>query len=634
MVAVYKINIKDVEPGKASHSGHETYIDAVYKPNSRKIIYKKNKFGNPLFSRLEVSFSQLAKLFLAPGLTSSQCLVVDDHHVINGLAVDHLCYAIADKEGLERQFYKFLKPKVGCMESKKITDAKDIPIYFLDKFPQGFFAQLIEEEKAGRLTINYESLASILATSYTLEEDDLHKGNFGFYLIEKAGKAHIVFFKIDHDLMFVDSIMGFESRRPFHLFHGKHAFDITTEDLSSFANLKHSSNGYWPTKFGYVSNPCGGKEYHSFAETRAFSRLAQKSEFIKGKWKAFYKHILIPTELIQETLKQSSDFNIASDRAHIALMTQSMVARLAHLRAALFSIPDFREYVVKLSKQENEQILHEIIPPIYPLEKSIAAIQESIISSFEVYKNYATNGFEEKDTPLHTIIKLGEYRYEETTRMFSQFMNIKNSAGKTPLDIAFERFSSPQHQPNDVRTDMLGVMRHLISKGAKKSAAFKANITIEDQIAKHTFKNSHSEKITKELAYTDFKKILRDVGEDHQFCLKYKKNLAIECINKWIQLRHDQPKFAEELQRLRKEINGQASEEDCAGLKYVRRLRTELWFLRQIRGPYGITTSQVEINDVITRELERLRPKPKNYSFFNFNTEETDLGFKFVKLFM
>ncbi len=625
MVTKYKIT--DIEPGNASHSGHETYKDAVYKPNSRKIIYKKNKFGNPLFSRLEVSFSQLAKLFLAPGLTSSEGLVVDDNNVIKGLVVDHLCYAIADKEGLDHNFYKFLKFKIGCTESKKISDAKDIPIYFLDQFPQGFFAQLIEEEKTKRLTINYESLASILATSYTLEEDDLHKGNFGFYLIEKEGKTQVVFFKIDHDLMFVDSIMGFESRRPFHLFHGHHAFDITTEDLCSFANLKHSSNSYWPTKFGYVSNPCGSKEYHSFAETRAFSRLAKNPEFIKGKWKAFYKHILISTELIQETLEQSSDFKIASDRAHIALMTQSMVTRLAHLRAALFSIPEFRGYVLSLSEEEKEQILREIIPLGHQLEAPIKG-------SFEIYKNYSTDGFEENDTPLHTIIKLGEYRYEETDRMFGNFINTKNSAGKTPLDIAFERFSSPQHQPNDVRTDMLGVMKHLISKGAEKSAAFKADIAINDQIKKHTFKNSHCEKITKESAYTDLKEILRDVGEDHQFCLKYKKNLAIECINQWIQLRRGEPKFAEELQQLRNEINGKASEEDCAGLKYVRRLRTELWFLRQIRGPYGVTTSQVEINDLITRELERLRPKFKNYPSFNFNTEEIDLGYKFVKLFM
>ena len=94
--------------------------------------------------------------------------------------------------------------------------SEDIPYYFFDKLPQGFFGQLLKAEKNDVLVIDYASMASILASSYTLEEDDLHKGNFGFYLVQKDGKPQVVFFKIDHDLMFADSIMSFNSSRSAH----------------------------------------------------------------------------------------------------------------------------------------------------------------------------------------------------------------------------------------------------------------------------------------------------------------------------------------------------------------------------------------------------------------------------------
>ena len=224
-------NIKDIILGLPSHSGHEAYLSALHRLDNQKIIYKKNKYGIASFSRLEVSFSQLAKLFLSPDLTPSQRLVVDDENQVVGVAVQHLCYAVENKEGLEHAFYTLNNPHSNCKTTKhRISDLAKIPIYFLDKLPQGFYAQLLKAEKAGQLTIDYDSLASILATSYTMEEDDLHKGNFGFYLVEKEGKPQVEFFKIDHDLMFVDSIMGFHTRRPFHLFHGPSAFDIFGED--------------------------------------------------------------------------------------------------------------------------------------------------------------------------------------------------------------------------------------------------------------------------------------------------------------------------------------------------------------------------------------------------------------------
>lgn len=358
---VWHYNIADIDLGKPTHAGHVTYVDAeYYLPDSTdtpsKIIFKKNKYGKPKYSRLEVAFSQLARLFLARGLTSHQKLVVNDSSQVVGLVTEHLCYVIGEKEGLNQPFFTLNNPHINCdVTMRNIAQEKDIPYYFFDKLPQGFFAQLLKAEKQEALSIDYASLASLLASSYTLEEDDLHKGNFGFYLIEKEGKPRVVFFKIDHDLMFADSIMSFITSRPSHWVHDSNAFNITAEDLSDFPNLRNSTNGYWPTRINYFCNPWGSKEYHNSKETEAFAHLADVPEFKKAKWMAFYKHILIPIESIKEALEECLDETKAMDRSQISLIAQATVARQARLRSVLFSIKEFREFVCTLTKEEHDR---------------------------------------------------------------------------------------------------------------------------------------------------------------------------------------------------------------------------------------------------------------------------------------
>lgn len=623
MVAFYNIN--EITLGPSSHSsGHEAYLNARHKSSNKKIIFKKNKYGIAAFSRMEASFSHLAKLFLSPDLTPAQKLVEDNKHKVIGLAVEHLCYSIHHKEGLSKPFYSLTNPGKGVrVKAKHIKDLTKIPIYFLDNLPQAYFAQLLEAEKKAQLTIDYDSLASILATSYTMEEDDLHKGNFGFYLVQKDGKPHAVFFKIDHDLMFVDSIMGFYTRRPFHFFHGPSAFDIIAQDLISFPNLQYSANSYWPTKFGYVANPFDNKEYHSFKENAAFASLEHKPEFIKAKWKTFYKHILIPTELIKKALCDCADSENNLGRAHNALLTQAMVARLAALRAVLFSIKEFREFVVGLSEREKDSILREIVPLDHPLKRQI-------MDSFTRYNELCTtpNGFEEGDTPLHTAIKLNEYRYDDTTRMFGQFINSTNKAGKTPLDIACERTDRVNYPVagEDIRKDTRLIMQHLLDKGARKTTYFKS-ANIDEEIKNHKYTNPYLSRINPTVFYANFKSILRDIGEDHRFCLKYKKNLAIECIKEWIKIRKDSPYLRQELKQLQTEVNGTSSEMECAPLKYIRQLRSKLWIVRQLRGLYGQSSSQTAINAIIDEALESYKSQKYNhFAFFPlFNFPDGDL---------
>lgn len=622
-------NINDIILGTPSRaSGHEAYLGALYQSpadgKSSKIICKMNKHGRPELSRMEVTFSKLAQLFLAPGTTSFQKLVVNDQKQILGVATQHLCYVIAEKEGLQKQFYALNRKSGWKPVPASVTDVSEIPIHFFDKLPQGTMANLRAEEKAGRLTIDYASLADILGTSLVLEEDDIHRGNYGFYLVDKGGKPEVVFFKIDHDLMFVNSIMGFYTRRPFHWFHGAHAFDFAAGDLLSLVHLKSAAHAYWPTKFSYIANPFDNKEYHSYADIKAFSQMGSHPEFIKAKWKSFLKHILMPEGLIKQTLDEGSDRQNAADRAHSALMNQVVLTRISQLRAVLFSIKDFRDFVGSLSSKDEDikTLLQEVIPPHLITEDLLAQTKDSFLA----YKKHClseaaeenTNKFTEEDTPLHTAIKLGEYRYEESLSMFGhQFINTKNKEGKTPLDVALEQVNSAKADSGDVRQDARYIMQHLLKNGAKKTQAYK-DAGLDAEISAHTFKSPYVEQITKATSYKRMKCILSDIGEDHRFSLKFKKDLAYECIKRFITVYQDHDQAEEILRRFKKEINNSSSEGGYADMRYIRQLRSELWIVRQIRGLYGMTSTQRKINDLMDQTLGQIKANKAPSGCFPF----------------
>ncbi len=624
-------NINDISLGEPSYSGHEAYPEAVYRPLDNKktkplkVIFKKNKYGNSQYSRLEIAFSHLARLFLSKNLTPKHHLVIDNSIKVVGLAIEHLCYVIEKNEGLAKPFYFLKHPmsKVEFQKKKAVSKAEKIPLYFLDKLPHGFFKSLLEAEKAGQLSIDYSSLANIFTSSYTLEEDDLHKGNFGFYLIEHEGKPKAVFFKIDHDLMLADSIMSFYSSRPSHWANGDDAFDISAHDLLNFPNIRDSYNSYWPTKLCFFPNPWSRKEYQNTNEVDAFTHLNKLPQFKKAKWFSFYKHILLPEALIIRTLKECFDEHNAIDRAQIALITEAVVARQARLRAMLFSLKEFRLFVTNLSSEERDSLVTGVMSSCAESNDDRynllhAQIQSTVANQLALCEA----GINDEDTPLHIAIKLGDYRYEETIQKYGHFIN-KKSCGKTPLDVALDMLNSNPTTSSDVRKNLRFTMRHLLEQGAKPSKEFKLFNSIE-HVEHYNIQSPYTQRVAEATSYLQFKDILRDIGEDHRFCLKYKKDLAIQCTRKYIKENHNQPDFKNNLLQLKKDINGESTKSQSAGLQYLRQLRSRLWIIRLIRGMFGWTSTQGELNRLIDLGLNKSKSAVNYFNFFDYGNTSSE----------
>lgn len=178
----------------------------------------------------------------------------------------------------------------------------------------------MKKHKKGDLVIDMESLASILTASYALEEDDLHKGNIGFYVTETQDqkgkvKKQFNFFKIDHDLMLISSIMSQKDMRIANIFYDKDSFKISKRDLDGFPDLKDSGNHYWPTQKRLIST--GDKAYSNEKERKTFANLKTDKAFIDAKWKYFLKSAIMPIELIEKSLSSSLDAKKEIDKINM-----------------------------------------------------------------------------------------------------------------------------------------------------------------------------------------------------------------------------------------------------------------------------------------------------------------------------
>jgi hypothetical protein len=596
-----------IELGAPTRSGHVVYRKALYE--KKRVIFKLNKHNNSDFSRYELAFSGLAQRFLQPHLTSQLALVANEQEEIVGLAAQHFFYEAAAREGFKQKFYTIKKENNGLhVAAKKVKAAEDIPVYFFDQFDPGFFKKLSQSEKKEEISFDIESIASVLTTSFTLEEDDLHKGNLGFYLVEKAGKPHVVFFKIDHDMMMSDSVMSYFSPRLFNLRHADHSFEITARDLRHFPKLFDSNNHYWPTTKRYLTKPSDNKIYNDLDEIDAFVQLGKREDFQKAKWRNFYKHILLPITLIQQSLSLSFDKALSNDRAQIAMITNTVVARQALLRAVLFSMPEFRAFIKQMRNDEHRALLKEIFYDVD--DKTRKSLEPDLIKTINEQAQLCHQDvFIKGDTPMHVAIRMGDYRYNETWKSFSQFAEKKNSEGKKPLDIALEMRTQPSKK-NDIRGDSLFIAKHLLKKGAHETSSYRLlSIADKRSIRNYRFSSVMMEKAARITTFPQLVDLMQDIGEDHRFSLKMKKSLTVHCIRRFITAQHRNPKLLSILKEYKLALNGDKNRNAQPEWQFIRQLRSRLWIVRKIRGLLGGTATQVALNKVIDAEITRLKPK-------------------------
>ena len=491
-------------------------------------------------SIFEVAFSEIASLFFKPRLTSCVKLVVQQSPTATAV-----------------------KQIIG-IASEKYNAASEI--VFLDTVPKNFFAGLLKQHKNNLIEIDMESLASIMTGSYVLEEDDLHKGNIGFYItVNDQGKNKYTFFKIDHDLMFTGSIMSYKDMRLANLFYNKHSFKITAQDLDDFPDLKDSGNHYWPTRRRFIA--IGPKSYTSQDERMAFASLKDDSEFKQKKWKYFLKAAIMPIVLIEKSLNCHLDPHDHIDK--INMIKNSIWSRIGKLKKQMLASPQFIQY---LQNNALELVLSELKLEVttYLANLEITAdAKEVIISHLENNLRTLQRCANQDLSIIQKSILLDNY----------SFGNIKKTLINTDIEFAMGIFDREENEIQKFKYAC--IVTDLIKKTNNTQHADKLLITA---CAKNSYLNYQS--------IATFEKFIQAANKIRACALPLKQQK-----NEIITVLQQATLSVAELKKLKQEL--QKKEPLVASLKFINQLRSGLWLIRKIRGVYGSThTSSVMLHEV------------------------------------
>lgn len=618
-------NIKGIDAHSGSRNTAHVVHASVYvteKDEPVPILYKENKHDNPEASVNEVSFSELARLFMLPHLTPKYHLVKDQNNSVTGVASEHIQRSIAQHSEISSNQYQKIswsqKNEQYQFEQVSVTKTDEIPYRFLDKLPRGFFAWLMNERAQGTLDVDMESVANLFAGKYTLEEDDLHKGNIGVYFIVKNNKKQAVFFSIDHDLMLSDSITSFTDSRVANWTYGETAFNITERDLRNFPDLKDSGNHYWPTRKRLRIHYDESKAYSKFEERAAFRQLKEDQEFNRYKWKRFLKHILIPEELMQNALSSHLDPDNPKDAAEIHLITQAMHERVIKLRAVLLSMPEFREYLngehsvedINALQLELTKYMKEAFGNHHELH---IRTQDEMNNRAALCLNYANPRMTipTGDTPLHTLIRLGEFRFDQSQKAFGNYLNKANANGELPIDVAAKMAESYEagSEKTDPGKDPLSIIKYLIGQGAEITPKVSQVLAKKDiNIEEYRFQSHYYDREVND--YSDLKALITEIGQDYHLSLKTKKIITANLITQ-----HIKQLSQEELKQLRADLNGNDKQPIAPEFLFISQLRSSLWIVRIIRGLYGNSSTRMELNELID-STEKSFGNERTHQFF------------------
>ncbi|MFC3908050.1 hypothetical protein ACFORL_03015 [Legionella dresdenensis] len=587
-------------------SGHEvdftTYTNDgdSYTPWITKLNKHEGEQGVDA-SILEVAFSEVALLFIKPGLTPPARIVVDEQNdnSVTGVASENFNVQIKKQLDQGQKGYAFsndweytpIKTEIsqadidaerdkmnadGSVSDKAIEARLQLKeagkgVRFLDGLPAGFFADLLQKHNEREIHIDMESLASVLASSYFLEEDDLHKGNIGFYVTEDAkGVKNFTFFKIDHDLMLTDSIMSQKDMRLANIFYNDDSFKISTRDLDGFPDLKDSGNHYWPTEKRILV--AGSKAYTSKEEREAFINLKHDPEFIKAKWQSFLKCSIVPLDLVEKSLVSHLDPN--DDKEKINMVRNSIWERVGELKARMLESEQFKQYLATDGPEMFNAIKEEVVT--YLEQSGIAKEQqdEILAQMVEGYTNIFECANTEDITPFKKAVLLDCYRFSSDGKSHYKPSDDEVFWMKEKL----ERANQKQDEKNSYKYAC--VVTDMASTSDKK-------IDISQALAiKQAYLKPESIKTLK-----DFEAAADKIRATN-LPLKQQKNEIIAL------LKQAKGNMAEpELKALKQQL--QQKMPDSPSLKFVNQLRSEMWLVRKIRGTYGKTaTASMMIKEI------------------------------------
>ncbi|MDR3504004.1 MAG: hypothetical protein P4L79_15655 [Legionella sp.] len=583
------------------------------------------KFGIGYFQRLRDYWQERHDVAVASmGPLDEQAILACSQHVQllleenQPLDLNQVPANLRDQHDLLSMIYEWESLKRKCDDQFLANVQQEFDISnlgvgkgfnFLDKLPQNFFAKLLAEKNKGNIAIDMDSLADVFTTAYGLEEDDLHKGNIGYYVTLEDNKPCFHFFKIDHDLMFSDKMMSTRSARLANLTYTGKEFRINAADLQGFPDLRHSGNHYWPTKRAFFV--AGDKAYQSLQDRLAYQSLKHDPDFDLAKWQRFLKQAVIPTELIAKGLKKTLDDapNKAEAKSTLAMVQRATSSRFSELRVALVEVPEFRKFILENQPAAEKFILKELQQYATSLgctNDEINAYREEVSDSLKSIVMASTVSASDTATALHTAVITQAYRCFETSEYFSSDLNNKDRQGLTALDWAITYYeiyadnvkakagTDEQYEYNQrMRTYYADVICDL----TRYKAVYTSKTYEEFQKllaeAKQTSSLSLQPLVT---SLAEYKEELENIRSQPMSTLKHDKMCALELLNRAHLTK-------EELLQLKEELKPTEPE---GALKFIKELRSDIWIVKYIRGAYGTTATSRDMLRCIDSKIAAL----------------------------
>lgn len=224
---------------------------------------------------------------------------------------------------------------------------------------------LAEKDLSDKSTV--KGLAVILALSYILEEDDLHRGN-----MSKLG------FRIDFDMSLWPVLGNFKEGTVIDWMYRPRdveRFCITTDDIDNFPDIKDAKPFYWPTipqpiitegARNVLSNfiPISRNAFPTI-ENLLFKKLKDNPDFIQEKFKTFLKFLLIDTDHYAMLINQHLRENLRNPDPHTQfkkiseIMVEHLEGRKKQLRDVLVKMPSFQSFLWSHGAAVKQEILAE-----------------------------------------------------------------------------------------------------------------------------------------------------------------------------------------------------------------------------------------------------------------------------------